>query len=358
MVFQNPDDQLVASLIENDVAFGPENLGVPTDQLRQRVADALADVGLQGFDKRETAALSGGQKQRVAIAGVLAMEPAILILDAVSYTHLHDDLAFALLLALRLEIVERPHVGERLGVDEIGWPWKAPNCIEGARLSAQRFGAIRAPRTTVADRTHLLPPVRKKRGRFSRNSRASIIRGIVGKGNPQSSVRFVLAPNKRQRRRARLTRRTRLPYTEAKRRAEARSEEGMGDFSDRVFEVVRRIPRGKVATYGQVGRLIGAPRSARYVGYALRANPEPGAEVNSIPCHRVVFKDGGLCKGFAFGGPEVQREMLEAEGVAFADDAHVDMGACLWDGRMDDADDPTLPMAPPEDFDWERELGA
>ena len=109
----------------------------------------------------------------------------------------------------------------------------------------------------------------------------------------------------------------------------------MGDFSDRVFEVVRRIPRGKVATYGQVGRLIGAPRSARYVGYALRANPEPGAEVNSIPCHRVVFKDGGLCKGFAFGGPEVQREMLEAEGVAFADDAHVDMGACLWDGRMD-----------------------
>ena len=249
-------------------------------------------------------------------------------------------------------------VGERLGVDEIGWPWKAPNCIEGARLSAQRLGAIRAPRTTVADRIHLLPPVRKKRGRFSRNSRASIIRGIVGKGNPQSSVRFALAPNKRQRRRARLTRRTRLPYTEAKRRAEARSEEGMGDFSDRVFEVVRRIPRGKVATYGQVGRLIGAPRSARYVGYALRANPEPGAEVNSIPCHRVVFKDGGLCKGFAFGGPEVQREMLEAEGVAFADDAHVDMGVCLWDGRMDDADDPTLPMAPPEDFDWERELGA
>ena len=72
MVFQNPDDQLVASLIENDVAFGPENLGVPTEELRQRVADALADVGLQGYDKRETAALSGGQKQRVAIAGVWA----------------------------------------------------------------------------------------------------------------------------------------------------------------------------------------------------------------------------------------------------------------------------------------------
>jgi len=84
MVFQNPDDQLVASLIENDVAFGPENLGVPSEELRTRVTDALAQVGLQGFEKKETAALSGGQKQRVAIAGVLAMKPKILILDEAS----------------------------------------------------------------------------------------------------------------------------------------------------------------------------------------------------------------------------------------------------------------------------------
>ncbi|WP_296009550.1 energy-coupling factor transporter ATPase [uncultured Adlercreutzia sp.] len=81
LVFQNPDDQLVASLIENDVAFGPENLGVPNPELRERVTSALAEVGLQGFEAHETNALSGGQKQRVAIAGVLAMDPAILILD-------------------------------------------------------------------------------------------------------------------------------------------------------------------------------------------------------------------------------------------------------------------------------------
>ena len=81
MVFQNPSDQLVASLVEDDVAFGPENLGVELPELRQRVTQALSQVGLAGFETQETHALSGGQAQRVAIAGVLAMQPKVLVLD-------------------------------------------------------------------------------------------------------------------------------------------------------------------------------------------------------------------------------------------------------------------------------------
>lgn len=84
MVFQNPDDQLVATLVEDDVAFGPENLGVESAQIAQRVREALKRVGLVGFERHETHALSGGQKQRVALAGVLAMEPRVLILDEAS----------------------------------------------------------------------------------------------------------------------------------------------------------------------------------------------------------------------------------------------------------------------------------
>lgn len=133
----------------------------------------------------------------------------------------------------------------------------------------------------------------------------------------------------------------------------------MGEFAEKVFGVVRRIPAGKVATYGQIARLIGAPRSARYVGYALRANPAPGTDPASIPCHRVVFKDGRMASGFAFGGEEVQREMLEAEGVVFDEEGRVLMDEHLWSGIAEHAsDDADLPLGPPPDFDWEQELAS
>lgn len=119
----------------------------------------------------------------------------------------------------------------------------------------------------------------------------------------------------------------------------------MGAFADRVFAVVKQIPRGKVATYGQIARIIGAPRAARYVGYALRANPSPGTEPESIPCHRVVFKDGRMARGFAFGGPEIQQQMLEEEGVEFNEEGKVVMESFLWNGVP--ADESGLPMGLP-----------
>ncbi len=81
MVFQNPDNQLVATLVEEDVAFGPENLGIPSDEIVRRVKDALKTVALEGYEKRAPHMLSGGQKQRVAIAGILAMLPDIIVFD-------------------------------------------------------------------------------------------------------------------------------------------------------------------------------------------------------------------------------------------------------------------------------------
>ena len=81
MVFQNPDNQLVATVVEEDVAFGPENLGIPQPELRARVDEALATVGMSAFARHEPHRLSGGQKQRVAIAGIIAMKPRCMIFD-------------------------------------------------------------------------------------------------------------------------------------------------------------------------------------------------------------------------------------------------------------------------------------
>ncbi len=79
-------------------------------------------------------------------------------------------------------------------------------------------------------------------------------------------------------------------------------------FNSRVYEIVRQIPEGKVASYGQIAFMIGNWRASRAVGYALHRNPYYG----KVPCHRVVFRDGGLTSGFVFGGKDVQRQMLPA----------------------------------------------
>ena len=99
-------------------------------------------------------------------------------------------------------------------------------------------------------------------------------------------------------------------------------------FFSRVYEVVRQIPEGRVASYGQVARLVGEPRKARFVGFAMHGSP---GMAGGVPCHRVVFKDGSLAPGFAFGGPDVQRSMLEEEGVGFLPDGRVDMDAFQWE---------------------------
>ena len=81
MIFQNPDNQIVAAIVEEDVAFGPENIGVPAAEIRQRVEKALEVVGMSDYAKHAPHLLSGGQKQRIAIAGILALEPDVIVLD-------------------------------------------------------------------------------------------------------------------------------------------------------------------------------------------------------------------------------------------------------------------------------------
>lgn len=95
----------------------------------------------------------------------------------------------------------------------------------------------------------------------------------------------------------------------------------MSDFYERVYQAVKQIPEGKVSTYGDVARAIGAPRCARQVGWALHVNPYQG----TVPCHRVIFADGRLSYGFAFGGIEIQRELLAKEGVEVSADFKVNL---------------------------------
>lgn len=101
------------------------------------------------------------------------------------------------------------------------------------------------------------------------------------------------------------------------------------NFYNKVYKTVRRIPKGKVATYGQIAAMCGSPRAARIVGGALHRNPEPIV----TPCHRVVNRFGGLAPEFAFGGKQVQKELLEQEGIEVSEDFIVALEKYQWNGE-------------------------
>ena len=105
-----------------------------------------------------------------------------------------------------------------------------------------------------------------------------------------------------------------------------------GNTFTRIYEVVKMIPAGHVATYGMVAALAGNPRMSRVVGYALHCNPDP----DHIPCFRVVNRFGECSGSFAFGGKGAQEQLLEQDGVTFLPDGRVDLQKCLWrpDGEV------------------------
>lgn len=98
---------------------------------------------------------------------------------------------------------------------------------------------------------------------------------------------------------------------------------------EKIYDIVMKIPEGRVATYGQVAFLAGNPRWARVVGYALHNNPAFGV----IPCHRVVNREGKIAEGFVFGGGDVQRAMLEKEGIVFEEQGYIDLKKYGWKGE-------------------------
>lgn len=110
------------------------------------------------------------------------------------------------------------------------------------------------------------------------------------------------------------------------RQGQGRAEHGPAGFFRRVYALVRRIPRGKVATYGQIAGLLGAPRHARVVGWAMHGNPHGPR----VPCHRVIQHGGSLSPSYSLEEPGRQRRLLEREGVRFLLDGRVDLAAHLW----------------------------
>lgn len=141
LVFQNPDNQLVTTIVEEDVGFGPENLGLPPEQIRARVAEALETVGMAAHAREATYALSGGQKQRVAIAGMLAMQPEVLVLDeatAMLDPRGRQDV---------LDVVERLHRERGMTVVMITqYMEEAARCGRVAVMNGGRLVAQGAPR--------------------------------------------------------------------------------------------------------------------------------------------------------------------------------------------------------------------
>ena len=98
---------------------------------------------------------------------------------------------------------------------------------------------------------------------------------------------------------------------------------------EKIYEVVKKIPKGRVATYGQVAALAGNRRLSRVVGYALHVNPDP----ENIPCYRVVNRFGEVSRAFAFGGENMQITLLRADGIKVSDEGKVDLDTYIWDGK-------------------------
>ena len=134
MVFQNPDNQIVANVVEDDVAFGPENLGIPSAEIRLRVDEALKDVGMYEFREHAPHLLSGGQKRRVAIVGIVAMRPRCIVLD--EPTAMLDP-------AGRREVLETVHrLNRELGITVILITHHMDECVDADRLIVMSDGRI------------------------------------------------------------------------------------------------------------------------------------------------------------------------------------------------------------------------
>jgi len=109
---------------------------------------------------------------------------------------------------------------------------------------------------------------------------------------------------------------------------------GNGQFFENVYAIVARIPAGYVATYGQIALMVGSPYASRVVGYAMNRAPEE----RNLPCHRVVNRHGQLAPESVFGGQDIQRARLEAEGITFLPDGSIDMKKHLWSGIEETAE--------------------